>query len=125
MLDMTHRFRYLIYLAAFMLVMSVCFVYAEPVPPPHLLFQTAPQHSGFLAPSSDEPAFDPSALRTATAPMVSPALLFQLQGVARGHHGFLHRSRRAEVHTLPANIPSESSILGLDPNTASAESSLR
>src|ERR1700755_331566 len=29
-MDTTYRFRFLIYLAAFMLLMSVCFVYAEP-----------------------------------------------------------------------------------------------
>ena len=49
-MDTTYRFRFLIYLAAFMLAMSLCFVYAEPLPAQnHLLFQTTPQHAGFLA----------------------------------------------------------------------------
>ncbi len=112
-MDMTYRFRFLIYVAAFMLVMSLCFVYAEPLPSQnHLLFQVAPQHAGFLAPSAQEPAFDPSALRAA-APMVSPQALQQLEDASRGHRGFLHRAKHPVTHPVPANVQSESSALGL------------
>jgi zona occludens toxin (predicted ATPase) len=78
-MDNTHRLRFLIYFAAFMLVMSLCFAYAEPVPTPsastsHLLLQACPQHAAFLASSSLEPAFDPAALRATLPPTVSPAI---------------------------------------------------
>ena len=113
-MDMTYRFRYLLYLAGFMLVMSVCFVYAEPLPSQsHLLLQVAPRHSGFLASSADEPTFDAAALRTASAPMVSPRMLQQLEEATHSHRGFLHRSRHTAVRNLPLNTQSESSVLGL------------
>jgi hypothetical protein len=92
-MDTTYRFRFLIYLAAFMLAMSLCFVYAEPLPAQnHLLFQTAPQHAGFLAPLAQEPTFDPAVL-SAAAPVVSRRILEQLPG----HRGFFHRARHAQV----------------------------
>jgi hypothetical protein len=113
-METTYRFRFLIYLAAFMLVMSVCFVYAEPLPSQqpsasHLLFQVAPQHAGFLVASADEPTFDSAALSIAAAPVV----LQQLEDASRPHHRFLHRSKHAGVRTAPAAVQSESSILGL------------
>ena len=108
-MDTTYRFRFLIYLAAFMLAMSLCFVYAEPLPSQnHLLFQTAPQHAGFLAPLAQEPTFDPAALYAA-APVVSPQMLQQLHE----RHGFFHRTKHAQVPPTPANSQSESSVLGL------------
>jgi hypothetical protein len=125
-METTYRFRFLIYLAAFMLVMSVCFVYAEPVPsqptPSHLLFQVAPQHGSFLATSADEPTFDPAALRIAVAP-VSPVVLQLLEDASRPHHRFLHRAKRAGVRPAPAAVQSESSVLGLavaSPSSATA-----
>jgi hypothetical protein len=112
-MDRTYRFRFLIYVAAFMLAMSLCFVYAEPLPSQnHMLFQVAPQHVGFLAPSALEPSFDPAALRSA-APMVSPQALQQLQDASRGHRGFLHRAKHPVTRPVPANLQSESSVLGL------------
>jgi hypothetical protein len=116
-METTYRFRFLIYVAAFMLVMSLCFVYAEPLPPKnHLLFQVAPQHAGFLAPSALGPAFDPAALRAA-APTVSPQTLQRLQDASRGHRGFLHRVKHPVTHPVPANAQSEAS--GLDLTVAS------
>jgi hypothetical protein len=113
-METTYRFRFLIYLAAFMLVMSVCFVYAEPLPsqpsPSHLLFQVAPQHGTFLATSADEPTFDPAALRIAAAPVISPVVLQQLEDASRPHHQLLHRAKRAELHLVPAALHSESSV---------------
>jgi hypothetical protein len=110
--DMTYRFRFLIYLAAFMLLMSVCFVYAEPLPSGnHLLFQSAPQHAGFLSSATSEPSFDPAALRSATTPMVSPALLQELEVAAHPHHGLLHRSRHTRQTVVPANTQSETSVV--------------
>jgi hypothetical protein len=98
-METTYRFRFLIYLAAFMLVMSVCFVYAEPLhshpSPSHLLFQVAPQHGSFLATSANEPTFDPAALRIGAAPVISPVVLQQLEDASRPHHRFLHRAKRA------------------------------
>jgi hypothetical protein len=124
-METTYRFRFLIYVAAFMLVMSLCFVYAEPLPSQnHLLFQVAPQHAGFLAPSAQEPAFDASALR-ATAPMVSPQALQQLQDASRGHRGFLHRVKHPVTHAIPANAQSESSVLGLAVASPGTRSSTR
>jgi hypothetical protein len=120
-MDTTHRYRFLIYLAAFMLAMSLCFVYAEPLPSQnHLLFQTAPQHAGFLAPLAQEPTFDPAAL-SAAAPVVSPRLLEQLHG----HHGFFHRAKHAAVRPAPANGQNESSALGLTVASPSAATSVR
>jgi hypothetical protein len=122
-METTYRFRFLIYLAAFMLVMSVCFVYAEPVPsqpsPSHLLFQVAPQHGSFLATSADEPTFDPAALRIAVAP-VSPVVLQQLEDASHPHHRFLHRAKRAGVRPAPAAVQSESSALGLAVESSSS-----
>jgi hypothetical protein len=120
-METTYRFRFLIYLAAFMLVMSVCFVYAEPLPsqqpspsrPSHLLFQVAPQHAGFLVASADEPTFDSAALRVAAAPVISPVVLQQLEDASRPHHRFLHHAKHAEVRIAPAAVQSESSVLGL------------
>jgi hypothetical protein len=127
-METTYRFRFLIYLAAFMLFLSVCFVYAEPSPshqssPTHLLFQVAPQHTGFLAPSANEPTFDPAPLRTAAGPVVSPRMMQQLDDSTQRHHGFLHRARHTVVRPAPAIVQSESSILGLTiPSSPSASS---
>jgi hypothetical protein len=112
-MDSTYRFRFLIYLAAIMLVMSVCFVYAAPVPSQApLLFQTAPQHAGFLAVSTGEPTFDPAALRTSIVPMASPVVLQQLQAASHPHHWF-HRAKHAIVAPAPTAVQSESSASGL------------
>ena len=128
-METTYRFRFLIYLAAFMLVMSVCFVYAEPVPshptPSHLLFQVAPQHGSFLATSADEPTFDPAALRIAAAPVISPVVLQLLEDASRPHHRFLHRAKRAGVRPAPTAVQSESSVLGLPVETSSSATSAR
>jgi hypothetical protein len=120
-MDTTYRFRFLIYVAAFMLVMSLCFVYAEPLPSQnHLLFQ----HAGSLAPSAQEPAFDPSALRVA-APMVSPQTLQQLEDTSHDRHGFFHRTKHAALPLPAANVRSESSALGLTVASPAATSSAR
>jgi hypothetical protein len=112
-MENTYRFRFLIYLAAFMLVMSLCFVYAEPLPSRNsLLFQVTPQHAGFLAPLPAEPRFDSSALR-ATAPVVSPQTLQQLNK-SRARHSFFHRARKnADSAFVVVNVPGESSVLVL------------
>jgi hypothetical protein len=128
-METTYRFRFLIYLAAFMLVMSVCFVYAQPVPsqpaPSHLLFQVAPQHDSFLAASADEPTFDPAALRIAAAPVISPVVLQQLEDASRPHHWFLHRAKRAGVRPALATVQSESSALGLAVEPSSSTTTAR
>ena len=104
-MDATHRFRFLIYLAAFMLIMSLCFVYAEPLPAHNsLLFQVTPQHSGFLSGTSREPSFDPAALR-ATVPVVSTRVIDQLGNASRSRHRLFHRSRRTAVPQFPAEVP--------------------
>ena len=124
-MDTTYRFRFLIYLAAFMLVMSLCFVYAEPVPSRnHLLFQVAPQHSGFLAPSYGEPSFDPAALRS-TTPVISPAILQQLGEQSHAHHGLFHLARWNSARPVPPGVQSESSVLGLAVQPSVAASSAR
>ena len=121
-MDTTYRFRFLIYLAAIMLVMSVCFVYAAPVPSQApLLFQTAPQHAGFLAASSAEPTFDPAALRTSIAPMSSLVVLQQLQDASHPHHWF-HRAKHAMVRPAPTAVWSESSASGLSGRPSSEPS---
>jgi hypothetical protein len=125
-MEMTYRFRFLIYVAAFVLVMSLCFVYAEPLPSHnHLLFQVTPQHAGFLPPSAQEPAFDPAAL-SAAAPVISPQALQQLEDASRGHRGFLHRAKHAAAYpVVPANGVSESSVLGLTVASPSVAPSTR
>ena len=111
-MDQTYRFRFLLYLAAFMLVMSVCLVYAEPVTPSgHLLFQVAPQHSGFMAESAVQPSFDSAALRTAISPTVTPQTLQQLDRALRPSHSLLHRTRRAPLRLAPAFDRNESSAV--------------
>jgi hypothetical protein len=110
----TYRFRFLIYLAAFILVMSLCFVYAEPVPACNpLLFQIAPQHAGFLAPSKSQPSFDPAALRAATS--LSSSQVPQLGEKTHARRGFFHRPRKspAEDEFVVVNVPDESSVLVL------------
>lgn len=124
-MDTTYRLRFLIYLAAFMLMMSVCFVYAEAVPSrqplqSHLLFQVAPQHAGFLAPLTGEPAFDPDALRTSVSPLVSPVVLQQMQDASRSHRWFLHRAKHTLVRTPPAALQNESSVPALGAGLPSA-----
>jgi hypothetical protein len=102
-MELTYRFRYLLYFVAFVLVMSVCFVYAEPLPQSHLLLQGSPQHASFLAQAAAEPSFDPAALHTAVTPVVSPQLLQQLITEARTRHSVPHRGRPLALHfaTLP------------------------
>jgi hypothetical protein len=115
-MDNTYRLRFLIYLAAFMLVMSLCFVYAEPVTThssaPHLLLQTFPQHAGFLPSSSAQPSFDPDALRATLPPTISPAVMEQLELAAPRRHGLLHRSPHAPAYVAPVSPAAESSALG-------------
>lgn len=103
-METTYRFRFLIYLAAFMLLMSVCFVYAEPVPENHLLFQVAPQHAAFLAPSAGSPTFDRDALRAASL-VVSPQELGRLETASHPHHGLFHRTRHTAIQPLLSNAP--------------------
>jgi hypothetical protein len=129
-MDNTYRLRFLIYIAAFMLVMSICFVYAEPVSTtspstPHLLFQTCPHDAGFLAPSNAEPVFDPAALQATLPPTVSPAVLERLEVVAHPHHGLFHRSRHTVPLLAPVRPASESSVLGLSAPAAAAPASTR
>ena len=117
-MDTTYRLRFLIYFAVFMLFMSLCFVYAEPLPSQpsgtsHLLFQTPPQHDGFLAPLASEPTFDPAALHVAVVPTISPAMLEHLENRAHPHRSLFHQSRHNAAHLVPVNTPSESSILEL------------
>lgn len=112
-MDSTYRFRFLIYLAAFMLVMSLCFVYAEPLPShnPLLFQQVSPQHSGFLADSPREPSFDPDALRAAV-PVVLPQALQQVESISsHTRRGFFHRSRRTMAPTVVLSPWSESLVL--------------
>jgi hypothetical protein len=110
-MDTTYRLRFLIYLAAFMLLMSVCFVYAEPLPSQnHLLFQVAPQHSGFLTPLADAPAFDSDALR-ANTPEISPQVLQRVEAVSRPHRGLFHRSRQTLIQPLLPNAPIQFFVL--------------
>lgn len=110
-MDTTYRFRFLIYLAAFMLLLSVCFVYAEPLPSQnHLLFQVAPQHSRFLPSSLENPTFDPYALRAAL-PQVTPPVLERVEAESHPHRGFFHRSRRPVIRPLLPNAPIEFFVL--------------
>ena len=124
-MDTTYRFRFLIYLAAFMLVMSLCFVYAEPVPAHNpLLFQVAPQHTGFLAPSQGQPSFDPGALRAAS-PVIAPSIMQQLSERSRAHRGLFHRSKQNFARPVPTGVQSESSVLGLTIQPSNAAASAR
>jgi hypothetical protein len=102
-METTYRIRFLIYLAAFMLLMSVCFVYAEPLPENHLLFQVAPHRAAFLAPSAESPIFDRDALRAAS-PVVSSQVVGQLE-TPSPHHGLFHRTRHTAIRPLLSNAP--------------------
>ena len=103
-METTYRFRFLIYLAAFMLLMSVCFVYAEPLPENHLLFQLAPQRAAFLAPSAESPTFDRDALRAA-CPVVLPQLVDRLEASSHPRRGLFHRTRHTAIQSLLPNAP--------------------
>ena len=104
-MDATYRFRFLIYLAAFMLVMSLCFVYAEPLPSHNpLLFHVTPQRSGFLPDSTRQPSFDADALR-ATVPVVSADTIQRLESATRSHRNFLRKGRRVNAPVFPAQVP--------------------
>jgi hypothetical protein len=104
-MDATYRFRFLIYLVAFMLFMSLCFVYAEPLPSHSpLLFQVTPQHSGFLSAVPQQPSFDPDALRAAS-PLVAPAIMQQLQNTSHVRRSLFHRSRRTAAPLFPSRLP--------------------
>lgn len=116
-MDTTYRFRFLIYLAAFMLLMSVCFVYAEPVPSANpLLFQLTPQHAGFLAASSEIPTFDRDALRAAV-PEVSPQVLERVEAASRPHHSLFHRARHTVIRPLMPNAPIQFFVLDGGPDS--------
>ena len=110
-MDLTYRFRYLLYFAAFMLIMSVCFVYAEPLPPSQLLFRGTSSHAGFLPPAAAQPSFDAAALRTAVTPAVSPNLLQQVLTESRTRHSFLHRSRPMPLRFAALPAPDLSSSM--------------
>lgn len=121
-MDLTYRFRYLLYFALFVMVMSVCFVYAEPAPQSHLLFQVTPQHASFLVGAPHEPRFDPAALRTATTPAVSQGTLRQVLIQAHPRHNLLHRARRVPAPLGPALEQNESSALPATPAAATGHS---
>jgi hypothetical protein len=116
-MDTTYRLRFLIYLAAFMLLMSVCFVYAEPLPSPNpLLFQLTPQHAGFLAASSEAPTFDHDALR-ATVPEISPQVLERVETASHPRHGLFHRARHTVIRPLLPNAPIQFFVLDGGPDS--------
>jgi hypothetical protein len=116
-MDTTYRFRFLIYLAAFMLLMSVCFVYAEPLPSPNpLLFQLTPQHAGFLAGSSEAPTFDRDALR-ATVPEISAQVLQRVETAFYPHHSLFHRARHTVIRPLLPNAPIQFFVLDGGPDS--------
>jgi hypothetical protein len=111
-METTHRFRLLIYLAAFMLAMSLCFAYAEPLPSANpLLFQVTPQHSGFLGPLQSEPTLDATSLRAAS-PVVSSWMLEQFEP-KKARHGLFHHERRSFPGFVLVNVPDEASVLVL------------
>jgi hypothetical protein len=111
-MENTYRFRFLIYLAAFMLIMSLCFVYAEPLPSRNpLLFQTAPQHAGFLPSLKTQPSFDPADLRAATTS--TPLRALWAIDNSRAQHGFFHRSRKTIPSFVLVNVPDETSVVVL------------
>jgi hypothetical protein len=124
-MDTTYRFRFLIYLAAFMLLMSVCFVYAQPLPSSNpLLFQITPQHAGFLATSSEAPAFDPDALRAAV-PEVSPQVLERVETSSHPHHSLFRRARHTVIRPLLPNAPIQFFVLDGGPDSPVSPHSTR
>lgn len=124
-MDTTYRFRFLIYLAAFVLLLSVCFVYAQPLPSSNpLLFQPTPQHAGFLAASSEAPIFDPDALRAA-APQISPQVLQQVETSSRPHHSLFHRTRHTVIRPLLPNAPIQFFVLDGGPDSPVSAHSTR
>ncbi len=119
-MDLTYRFRSLLYLIVFILVMSACLAYAaEPGTQPHLLFQASPQHSAFLADATGAPSFDPIALRTAVAPTVTPQTLERVLNQARGRRSLLHRARRTPLQLGPVLQQNESSVVPATPASRS------
>lgn len=107
-MDRTYRFRFLIYFAAFMLFMSLCFVYAEPLPSSAGSMRTSFLNAGDGAALSQTPVFDAAALRTASAPIVPQAALEDLQNAVhhRHGHGFFHHVRPTAMRAAPGRLPS-------------------
>jgi hypothetical protein len=137
--ELGRRFRALFFFAAFVLCMSLCFVYAEDVPanrtgsdranatpefltativstnqirsqlPGRLLLWTGPQHASFLQPTQAR-ILEP---RVAAAPVATPSVLLQLEAATHSRrHLFLHGRAKPRIASPPP-ATSESSILDL------------
>jgi hypothetical protein len=135
--ELGRRFRALFFFAAFVLCMSLCFVYAEDVPasrtgsdrayshaevvtpaiasqgPSRLLLWTGPQHASFLEPL--QACIQPRIVepRVAAAPVATPSVLLQLESATRSRRRlFLHGRAKPRIAS-PSSSSSESSILDL------------
>ncbi len=128
-MELGRRLRALFFFAAFILCMSLCFVYAEEAPASritvghaaegaalstapesHLLLWTGPQGASFLQPSEAR-VIEPQ--HAMAAPVATPSVLIQLESATHSRrHLFLHGRSKAGI-TSPSSATSESSILDL------------
>jgi hypothetical protein len=137
--ELGRRFRALFFFVAFVLCMSLCFVYAEDLPasrtgadraaataeivtpaivstnqiaspePSRPLLWTSPQHASFLQPVQAR-ILEP---RVTAAPVATPSVLLQLEAATRGRRRlFLHGRAKPRIAS-PSSSSSESSILDL------------
>jgi hypothetical protein len=134
--ELGRRFRALFFFVAFVLCMSLCFVYAEDLPASRTgadraaaivtpaivstnqiaslelsrpLLWTSPQHASFLQPVQAR-ILEP---RVTAAPVATPSVLLQLEAATRGRRRlFLHGRAKPRIAS-PSSSSSESSILDL------------
>jgi hypothetical protein len=107
-MDNTYRFRFLFYLAAFVLILSICFAYAEPSPARAL---PGGRILGQESSPMEGPSFDPGALRVTTTPVVPNVLVLRMDGrtaapVRGGRLRLFHRRPRAQeqIRILPPGL---------------------
>lgn len=132
-MELGRRFRALFFFVAFVLCMSLCFVYAEDAPVSqavgigrgsaapslivagsqisnHLLLWMGPQRASFLQPMEGRIVEQHT---TAAAPVATPAVLLQLEAATHSRrHLFLHGRTKPRIAS-PSPAMNESSILDL------------
>jgi hypothetical protein len=113
-MEPTHRYRILIYFAAMVLCLSVCFAFAEDIPTEHaaqaahanVIFENSQVHASFMPPLRQ--SFLPTTSEPIEEPVVSPEVLRQLTRNAQRSHRLLHglpflkqKSSLIVVHSQP------------------------
>lgn len=133
------RLRVLFYFAAFLLGLSVCYIYAEdaprtraaapaqpaigcelpravvPVPAAgtHLLFRMTPQHASFSAPSTEVRLSGANAAATPAVHIASRALLSQVEMISHSHRRLLRIGHTRPRPAIKSLFLDDSAVLGI------------